>query len=343
MEGLTVWIMLIMVFLCVVFLFMGLAQMFSKEDNLVQNRMKQFTEQQQDSAATQGLSSRRVMEELDVVEEVNKDERKKSDLLKKVGEIITPTKMRENLQADLTRADIPLKAVEFVAITFILTLGFMSLGFFVFKNLIIGFLMGGFGLVLPQLWLKMKHGSKVKRFTHQLLDTLVMMSSGLKAGYSFPQAMDLVAKEAAPPTSTEFQQTLRQAQLGVPMEEALTNLNKRINSEDLDLVITVVLIQRQIGGNLAEILESISAVLRDRMKLKGQIATLTAQGRLSGYLIAAMPFGLGVVLYFMNPEYMMLLFTYRQGAFKGWYLVVAGLMLQAVGFFLIMKITDIDL
>lgn len=338
-----VWLMLIMVFLCVVFLFVGLAQMFSKEENLVQNRMKQFTEQQQDSAASQGMSSRRVIEELDELEDVKKEEKKKSDLLKKVGEIITPAKMRENLQANLTRADVPLKAVEFVAISFILTLGFMSLGFFVFKSLVIGFIMGGLGLFMPQMWLKMKHSSKLKRFNHQLLDTLIMMSNGLKAGYSFPQAMDLVAKEGAPPTSTEFQQTLRQAQLGVPMEEALTNLNKRINSEDLDLAITVVLIQRQIGGNLAEILDSISAVLRDRMKLKGQISTLTAQGRLSGYLIAAMPFGLGIVLYFLNPDYMMELFNFRQGWFKGWYMVIVGLVLQAVGFYAIMIITDIDL
>jgi tight adherence protein B len=266
-----------------------------------------------------------------------------SDLLKNVGSLITPAGIRDRIQQKLNKADVPLKAVEFGAVSFIATLVLMSLGFFLFKNIIAGFGLATMGIIIPHIWLGMKISGKVKKFNDQLLDTLIMMSNGLKAGYSFPQAMEMVAKEGGPPTSTEFQKTLRESTLGVPLEEALQNLNKRIGSEDLDLAVTVVLIQRQIGGNLAEILNNIADVLRDRMKLKGQISTLTAQGRLSGYLIAALPFGLGVVLYFINPTYIRELWTFTHGGFKGWYLIVVGLIMQTAGFLAIMKITDIDL
>lgn len=335
-------VMLVFIFFCVLFLFIGLFQMFSKEENLLQSRMQQFAAQQQE-AQTQAFQAQEFMDDRTMPEREKERDKKKSELLQNIGKLITPSAMRERIQEQLSKADVPLKAVEFVAVSFILTLVFMSLGFFIFKNLIMGFLMAGLGFFLPNLWLKLQHAAKMKKFNDQLLDTLIMMSNGLKAGYSFPQAMEMVAKEGNPPASTEFQRTLRESALGLPMEEALINLNNRIGSPDLDLAITVVLIQRQIGGNLAEILDNISNVLRDRMKLKGQIQTLTAQGRLSGYLIAAMPFGLGVVLYLINPAYMMELFTFKMGAFKGWYMLVFGVMLQAVGFFAIMKITDIDI
>ncbi|PKK90388.1 MAG: secretion system protein [Candidatus Wallbacteria bacterium HGW-Wallbacteria-1] len=335
-------IMLVFTFLCVLFLFIGLFQMFSKDDNLLQSRMEQFAAQQKESQ-TQEFRTQESFEDRTLPERNKENEKKKSELLQNIGKLITPSAMRDRIQEQLSMADVPLKAVEFVAVSFILTLVFMSLGFFIFKSLFVGFIMAGFGFFLPNLWLKMKHGAKLKKFSSQLLDTLIMMSNGLKAGYSFPQAMEMVAREGNPPSSTEFQRTLRESALGLPMEEALINLNNRIGSPDLDLAITVVLIQRQIGGNLAEILDNISNVLRDRMKLKGQIQTLTAQGRLSGYLIAAMPFGLGVVLYLINPAYMMELFNFQMGAFKGWYLLVFGVCLQAFGFFAIMKITDIDI
>lgn len=344
-----IYAMLAVVFLCVVFLFLGIYQMFSGDQDLVKNRMEQFVAQQQEAALK---SPERVLEELDDNPEERTKKKKSpfqdSDLLKNVGSLITPTGVRDRIQKKLNSADLPLKAVEFGAICFIATLLLMALGFFIFKSILAGFGMATMGIFLPQVWLNLKIAGKVKRFNDQLLDTLIMMSNGLKAGYSFPQAMEMVAKEGGPPTSTEFQKTLRESALGVPLEEALQNLNKRIGSEDLDLAITVVLIQRQIGGNLAEILNNIADVLRDRMKLKGQISTLTAQGRLSGYLIAVLPFGLGLVMYFLNPDYITSLWAFRHKVspdftFKGWYLMIVGFVMLGFGFFAIMKITDIDL
>ncbi len=139
------------------------------------------------------------------------------------------------------------------------------------------------------------------------------MSNSLRAGYSFLQAMDMVAREMSPPISEEFTSTMKEMSLGSPTETALATLSDRVGSEDLELVVTAVLIQRQIGGNLAEVLDNIADTIRERVKLRREIKTLTAQGRMSGIIIGVLPCALGVFLYAVNPEYISLLFTHPTG------------------------------
>ena len=152
----------------------------------------------------------------------------------------------------------------------------------------------------------------------------------------------LSCKESLPPMSKELKRVLKENSLGMNLEDTLVALNGRVESEDWDLVTTVVLIQRQVGGNLAEVLEKIGKTIRERMRIKGDIATKTAQAKVSGMLVAALPFGLGIMIYVLNPEFMSKLFTFKMGWFRGWFLVVAGLVWEVIGILIIKKIVDIE-
>jgi tight adherence protein B len=175
--------------------------------------------------------------------------------------------------------------------------------------------------------------------------------NSLRAGYSVPQAMEAVAKEAPPPASIEFKRVVAEISIGVPMEISLDNMTSRIDSEDLDLVFTAVNIQREVGGNLAEILETISETIRQRVRIKGEIRTLTASGRATGTVIGLLPIGLAILLMVINPEYMSQLFfgPDKGGAFIpglpipcGWPMIAIGLIMMSIGLAVINRIVDIE-
>jgi len=268
-----------------------------------------------------------------------------SRILNRLGKYLTPKEIAKKIQLELQRADLPLKANEFIAGVFFTTVVSGSIAGIILNNRVLATVIGLVGFYFPLLFLKLKFKARQKAFNNQLLDTLLMMSSSLKAGYSFQQAMELVAQEGQPPTSDEFRRVIKETSLGRNLDDALMAMNERIQSDDLDLVITVVMIQRQIGGNLAEIFERIAETIRERQKLKGDIKALTAQGRLSGMVIGALPFFLLGAMWIINPEYTGLLFTFKTkgGAFKGWYLLVFGGILQVIGMYIIFKITDIEI
>ena len=178
------------------------------------------------------------------------------------------------------------------------------------------------------------------RFENQLPDTLGLWVNALRSGYSVLQSMEAIARDAPEPTATEFRRVVQEVQLGIDMEDALEHLLNRVESEDLDLVITAVNIQREVGGNLAEILEVISHTVRERIKLKGEIRVLTAQGRVTGYLISFLPIILALFLYTINPGYMGNLFENRM---CGWPMLGLGLALIGIGFAIVQKIVDIDI
>jgi tight adherence protein B len=152
------------------------------------------------------------------------------------------------------------------------------------------------------------------------------------------QAADMVAQEMRPPISTEFARTVKEMNLGITMENSLGNLAKRIESEDLDLVMTAVLIQRQVGGNLAEVLDNIARTIRERVRIRGEIRTLTAQGRVSGIIISLLPLVMGVIIYVLNPTYIRVLFVNPIGQ------IMLGVSLagQVVGILIIRRIVDIE-
>lgn len=244
------------------------------------------------------------------------------------------------IEHKLIQAGLPLRSSEFMAIwTAVGLLGLV--GGFIFSGgkplfALLGGVAGGYG---PYLYLRIKIQRRAKAFNDQLGDTLVLMANSLRTGYSFLQAVDMVSREMPPPISLEFGRTLQEMNFGVSTEDAMHNMAKRVDSDDLDLVITVVLIQRQVGGNLAEIMDNIAGTIRERVRIKGQIKTLTAQGRISGLVIGGMPFALALIIYVINPSYMTLLFTTSLGKT----LLAGALISEILGALVIRKIIDIEI
>lgn len=238
----------------------------------------------------------------------------------------------------LVQAGLPLKSQEFLVICLGSALIFGLL--LLWKSGLVGAVTGGFcGYHVPHVFLRIKIKRRTKAFNDQLGDTLILIANALRTGYSFMQAVEMVAREMLPPISFEFGRTLQEMNLGVPTESAMTNMAKRVDSDDLDLVITAVLIQRQVGGNLAEVLDSIASTIRERIRIKGEIKTLTAQGRMSGVIISLLPIALLVALKLINPNYVDLLFTHQIGQ------VMLGIAIigQVLGVIAIQKIVNIDI
>ena len=179
---------------------------------------------------------------------------------------------------------------------------------------------------------------RLRAAEEQLVDFLTLSANAMRAGNSLLQALDLSARELPEPIGTELKRTLREINLGLSVDEALHRLVARLPSADLDLVVTAVMIQRQVGGDLAGILDSIASTIRQRQQMKAQVRTLTAQGRLSGLVIAGLPFGLLLILRAMNPEYVSLLWTEPIGLL----LLGTGLVSQLIGMFFINKITQVE-
>ena len=172
----------------------------------------------------------------------------------------------------------------------------------------------------------------------QLPEALSIMSNGLRAGYSFPQAMEVVSREMEPPIAQEFGRVIMENRLGKPMEEALLDLSTRTDNEDIDLAVTAMLIQRQVGGNLAEILDKIEHTIRERVRIKGQIRVMTAQQRFSAMIVLLLPPGMFAIIYVMNPDYILTLV--REPI--GYLLLGAALLLQIIGVFIISRIVNIE-
>ena len=270
----------------------------------------------------------------------------------RVNDAVIKTERGSGIARDLARADIKLTAGEFVMLKVIAALGIGAVGgwlgtqFIGDRNLLAIAAGGIFGAIIgsffPNLYVNFRSKRRIGAFNTQLADTCAMLGSSLRSGYSLLQSMDLVGRESAPPVSTEFKRVVQEVGLGLTTEAALANMYRRVPSDDLDLMITAISIQHEVGGNLAQILESISHTIRERVRIKGEIRTLTAQGRISGYVITAMPVFLAVMLTVINPGYMAPIFTVGLPP-NAWCCmpVTAGAMIIA-GYFAIMKIVDID-
>jgi tight adherence protein B len=207
-------------------------------------------------------------------------------------------------------------------------------------------LIGGVvGFFVPRFYVKQQQSARIKKFDDQLGDMLNLMVNGLRAGYSTMQAMEAISRELPSPISDEFHRVVQEMQIGIPMEKALDNLFRRIPSEDLDFVITAINVQREVGGNLSEILDTISFTIRERVRIKGEIRTMTASVRSSGTILSLIPLGLALALYFISPEYIGTFFAPNKimpqplcGIIS--VAVIIGLILA--GYFVMMKIADIE-
>lgn len=244
---------------------------------------------------------------------------------------------RDRVQKEMIKAHLPLKAEEFITLRIILALSFMFGSYILVKDFTVVIIFGVLGWLIPKIYVGSRISKRIKRFNDSLGDAIVLISNSLKAGYSFFQAVDLVSKEMTGPIAEEFSLLQKEINYGYTTEEALENLLSRVKSDDLELVITAVLIQRQIGGNLAEILDNISTTIRERIRIKGEIKTLTAQGKMSGIIISLLPPGLGLIIYLINPEHIKILFTEKVGII----MVIISIIMELMGILFIKKIVDI--
>jgi len=303
-----------------VLLIIGIVVSINSESSLVEERLGQYLEEDQ--------------EKLDKSVE-------KSVVTDWVNRRVEKSTLGERIQRDLARADLKLKPAEYFAL-FIISIfgGMIILGFlgqWHWVSMTIGAVAG---MIAPQIYVKSQQGRRLKRFDDQLGDMLNLMVNGLRAGYSTMQAMEAVSKELPSPISDEFRRVVQEMQIGISMENALENLLRRIPSPDLDFVVTAINVQREVGGNLSEILDIISFTIRERVRIKGEIRVLTAQVRASGTLLALVPLVLSVILWFLNPEYLMSFFD--RGPVCGWSAVSLIVVMIILGYFVMMKIADIE-
>jgi len=262
-----------------------------------------------------------------------------ADFLNRLGE---GTDLFDGISRNLARADIKLRPAEYITLMVASMVGSGLLGAFLGKSWAFGALSAVVGIFIPGIYVGRAKVGRLKMFDNQLGDMLNLMVNGLRAGYSTLQAMEAVSRELPSPICDEFRRVVQEMQLGIPMEDALEHLLRRINSEDLDLVITAINVQREVGGNLAEILDVISYTIRERVRIKGEIASLTAQGRATAWVISGLPVALMLILYFVNREYMMNFFKPERQPCGGIMLAVAGLMIVS-GFLIARKMVDIDI
>lgn len=255
------------------------------------------------------------------------------------------------LSRDLARADLKLKPSEYLAIRAGTTIG-IPLFLIILSPFVTAFgsplvwLIGGLiGFMIPKFWLNRRKGGRLKSFNKQLPDTITLIANALRAGSSFLQAIELVVRESRPPISTEFGRVIREVNLGLPFDQALENMVRRVRSDDLELMATAISVQHQVGGNLAEILDSIAYTIRERVRIKGEIQTLTAQQRLSGYVVAGLPIALAGFLFVAAPGFMEPMFANPPavlGLPAGVVILIVGGFMMFIGFMLIRKIVDIE-
>ena len=261
------------------------------------------------------------------------------DYFNRVGE---GTDLFQGISRRLARADIKLRPAEYLGALVVSVALAIFIGYLLSGNLFFGVLFGLIGYVLPGMYVKRAEKGRLKKFDGQLGDMLNLMVNGLRAGYSTLQAMEAVSRELPSPISDEFRRVVQEMQLGLAMDQALDHLLRRIQSEDLDLTVTAINVQREVGGNLAEILDVISYTIRERVRIKGEIAALTAQGRATAWVISAMPIALVLLLYLVNRPYIMQFFNPETRTCGIPLLVMAGLMISS-GFYITQKIVSIDI
>lgn len=306
--------------LSIIVLFWGVARTIGGESDLIQTRLGQYAGREAESPSVAAEKEATV-----------------PPIVAGLNRAIAEQSFGERMAIELARADLKLTVAEYFLFNLASALIGFLIGLLLFQN-ILAIVGGLLGFYLPRLYVRMRQGRRLIAFNNQLGDTITLLANSLRSGYSLLQSMEMVAKELAPPISEEFGRVVREIGLGLSNEEALKNLLRRVDSDDLDLMITAINVHHEVGGNLAEILDTIGHTIRERVRIKGEIRTITAGQRFSGYVIAFLPFALGGFLFMVNREYMSVLFTDQCG--------LAMLIIAAVGmvtgFFIIRRIVVIE-
>jgi len=256
-----------------------------------------------------------------------------------ITNLLRRTEIQNALQLQILRAGWLLRPSELI--TIIAGAGMLGalIGLVTSQRWPVAVLGAGIGAVIPWVMLKTRQASRAKALTAQIPDAMDMLASALRSGFSFLRGLQLIASQMHPPISQEFSQVIEEVQFGASVSEALDNIVDRTQDYDLELVVSAVQTQLEIGGNLAEILDNIAGMIRERVKLSGEIAAATTEGRLSAGILLALPFGIAFVMNITNPGYMEPLFTTSLGHI----LLLIGVALMGLGAAVIKKLVTIDI
>lgn len=279
----------------------------------------------------------------------SKLEIERPDVAERLDEALSGRGFFEPIRKRIARANLKLRVSEYVVLQLLSAIVLGAVSYLIFNlSIVIAVLLFLFGLRVPRMYVDFAANRRLRNFENQLSDTLNLWVNSLRSGYSVLQGMEAIATELPAPISEEFERVVQEVRLGLSLEQGLDNMLRRMPSEDLDLIITAVNIQREVGGNLAEILDIISHTIRERVRIKGEIRTLTAQGRLTGWIISLLPIGLAGILYTINPEYGGQLIV-RESPFIipnvlpcGWLVIAIGVFMIFLGVMAVRRIVDIE-
>ncbi len=311
-------ILALVVALAVLLLFLGLSRSEQAEEEAIEERLDRYASWEDAEEAAPRRKRRSAMDQLE--------------------DVVARRGFAANIRTDLAQADLKLRVAEFMALTLLAVVFFFLLARLIFGSALIGLLFGVVGFFVPRIYVNMRKGRRLNAFNDQLGDSITLLANSLRSGYTIVQSMDTVAEQLPDPIAGEFHRVTQEIALGLHYEEALNNMLRRMPSDDLDLMITAINIQGRVGGNLAEILDTIGHTIRERVRIKGEIRVLTAQQMISGYILTGLPIVLGLILFLINKTYMGRMFTDP----CGWIMLGVSAIMIGIGYAIIRKIVDIE-
>jgi tight adherence protein B len=323
------WLIFLIFFAAVFFFITAIHQAVTGGDDTIKRRLAQLKKESAGQSAPLPEWAKAIQKE---------EQKQRIDFKKLIGQVAGMSFV-DKIEKKLAQSEVPMRASEWIILRVFLVVAPAVLALFVFNQPLIAAALTGAGFLLPGMYLGIKSKARMKKFNNQLAEFLTLVVNALRAGQSFLQGVDHASRESPDPIRSEFALLLQETNLGLPVEAAFQNMVNRVPSKDLEITATAYLIQKNVGGNLADVMEKVAATIRERVKLEGQIRVLTAQGMLSGVLVGALPFVLGVVLYGMNPDYVSMLWTTEIGR----YMLAGAVVLQILGALAIKKIVTIDI
>src|SRR5258706_4550517 len=281
------WIIIVVGIILIVLLIIGVVVSSNSESAIVEQRLDQYFEGGK-------------------ADEDGERQAQRAALTEWVSRRVEKTSFGGRIARSLARADLKFKVGEYIALIVISMFVGGALAWVIGSRHPVSFIIGAIaGAFAPRFYVARQQRIRLQKFNDQLADMLNLMVNGLRAGYSTMQAMESISKELPSPISDEFRRVVQEMQIGISMETALVNLLRRIPSEDLDFVVTSINVQREVGGNLSEILDTISFTIREKVRIKGEIRVMTSQVRTSGSVLSLIPLFLTIILWFLNPDYLL--------------------------------------
>jgi tight adherence protein B len=303
--------------LAILLLFWGLSQAGKSRDDIIEERLGQY------GGRLTGA---------------DEEDRQRGSAIDGLEKAVADRGFAANLRTDLARADVKLRVSEFMLLTLACVIAFFLGARLLFGSALLGLVFAILGFFVPRIYLNFRKRQRLNAFNDQLGDTITLLANSLRSGFTIVQSMKTVAEQLPDPIAAEFHRVTQEIGLGLHYEEALNNMLRRVPSDDLDLMITAVNIQGRVGGNLAEILDTIGHTIRERVRIKGEIRVLTAQQMISGYILTGLPLLLALVLYLINKTYISRMFSDP----CGWIMIGIGFLMLFLGFLAIRKIVDIE-